>query len=82
MEFKRDLYWFIQFLPKFNRKTFISYRHITEEIELDASLQGLGASWGHQVYTIAIPLGFKNFTIFHLEMLQYIHGVGNGMAKL
>ena len=42
---------------------------ITEEIELDASLQGLGARC-HQVYTISIPLGFKTFTIVYLEMLN------------
>ena len=72
MDFKRDLNWFIQFLPKFNGKAFISHRPITEEIELDASLQGLGARWGHLVYTISIHVGFKNFTIVHLEMLNIL----------
>ena len=72
MDFKGDLNWFIQFLPQFNGKAFISHRPITEEIELDASLQGLSARWGHQVYTISIPLGFKNFTIVHLEMLNIL----------
>ena len=68
MDFKRDLNWFQKFLPRFNGKAFITHRSITEEIELDASLQGLGARWGHQVYTIAIPMGYKDFTIVHLEM--------------
>ena len=44
MDFKRDLNWFLEFIPKFNGKAFISHQPITEEIELDASLQGLGAS--------------------------------------
>ena len=72
MDLKRDLNWFIHFLPKFNGKAFISQRSITEEIELGASLQGLVARWVHQVYTISIPLGFKNFTIVHLEMMNIL----------
>ena len=66
MDFKRDLNWFQKFLPRFNGKASITHRPITEEIELDASLQGLGARWGHQVYTIAIPMGYEHFTIVHL----------------
>ena len=72
MDFKRDLNWFRKFLPRFNGKAFISHKPISEEIELDASLQGLGARWGHQVYTLSIPLGFKKFTIVHLEMLNIL----------
>ena len=34
MDFKRDLNWFINFLPQFNGKAFISHRPITKEIEL------------------------------------------------
>ena len=72
MEFKGDLNWFLQFLPKFNGRAFISHRQITEEIELDASLQGLGARWGHQVYALYIPLGYSDFSIVHLEMLNIL----------
>ena len=72
MEFIRGLNWFLHFLPKFNGKAFISHRQITEEIELDASLQGLGARWGHQVYTLSIPLGYNDFSIVHLEMLNIL----------
>ena len=71
-EFKQDLNWFLQFLPKFNGKAFISHRQITEEFELDTSLQGLGARWGHHVYTVPIPLGYKDFSIVHLEMLNIL----------
>ena len=69
-DFKRDLNWFLEFIPKFNGKAFISHQPVTEEIELDASLQGLGARWGKQVYSIQIPLGFQNMSIVHLEMLR------------
>ena len=71
-EFKQDLNWFLQFLPRFNGKAFISHRQVTEEIELDASLQGLGARWGQYVYTVPIPLGYKDFSIVHLEMLNIL----------
>ena len=72
IEFKRDLYWFLEFIPKFNGKAFISHNPVMEKIELDASLQGLGASWGSQVYSIQIPLGYENMTIVHLEMLNIL----------
>ena len=75
VEFKRDLNWFLHFLPKFNGKAFISHRQITEEIELDASLQGLGTRWVHQVYTLAIPLGYNDLSIVHLEMLNILVAV-------
>ena len=48
-DFKRDLNWFLNFIPKFNGIAFIDHNPITEKIELDASLQGLGAKWGRQV---------------------------------
>ena len=72
MDFKKDLNWFLEFIPKFNGKAFISHQPITEEIELDASLQGLGARWGNQVYSIPIPLGYENMSIVHLEMLNIL----------
>ena len=48
------------------------YPIIMEEIELDASLQGLGARWCSQIYSISIPLGYENMTIVHLEMLNIL----------
>ena len=68
----RDINWFLQFLPKFNGVTFFDQRPITIEIELNASLQGLGARWGSQIYALAIPLGYMNFQIVHLEMLNIL----------
>ena len=72
MDFKRDLNWFLEFIPKFNGKAFILHQPITEEIELNASLQGLGARWGNQVYSIPIPLGYENMSIVHLEILNIL----------
>ena len=72
VDFKRDLNWFLEFIPKFNGKAFISHHPISEEIELDASLQGLGARWVSQVYSIPIVLGYDNLSKVHLEMLNIL----------
>ena len=42
-DFHRDLNWFGQFLTKFNGVAFSSHELVHCHIELDASLQGLGA---------------------------------------
>ena len=68
----RDINWFLQFLAKFNGVTFFDQRPINIETELDASLQGFGARWGSQIYALAIPLGYMNFQIVHLEMLNIL----------
>ena len=51
---------------------FLIKEKINIEIELDASLQGLGARWGSQIYALAIQLGYVNFQIVHLEMLNIL----------
>ena len=72
MDAKRDINWFLIFLPTFNGTTFFEYRPINVTMELDASLQGLGARWGNQVYTLTIPLGHNTFNICYLEMLNIL----------
>ena len=69
-EFRRDLNWFDQFSQKFNGTAFFSHIPVKHNIELDACLQGLGARWGNSVYAVALPLGYKQMTIVHLEMLN------------
>ena len=39
---------------------------------MDASLQGLGTKCGSYVYAISIPLGYENYNIAHLEMLNIL----------
>ena len=68
VEAKRDIIWFMQFLPRFNGITIFDHRPISAKIELDASLQGLGARWGDRIYSLVLPLGYMNFQIVHLEM--------------
>ena len=72
VEAKRDINWFQKFLSTFNGVTFFDQRQVDGTIELDASLQGLGAVWGSQIYALSIPLGYLNFQIVHLEMLNIL----------
>ena len=39
---------------------------------LDACLTGFGAAFANKVYALTIPLGFKNYTIVHLEILNKV----------
>ena len=55
LEAKRDINWFIQFLPKFNGVISFDHRPINAAIELDASLQGLGTRWGTKYTPLPSP---------------------------
>ena len=73
-EFRRDLHWFIKFLPKFNGVAFFSHGKICSHIELDASLQGLGAICDNEVYSMAINTALEEggYGIVNLEMLNIL----------
>ena len=71
-EFRRDLNWFTKFLPTFNGVAFFKHTRIQTHVELDASLQGLGAMCGQEIYAIALPLGYKYYGIVQLEMLNIL----------
>ena len=47
-------------------------RPIAGHIYLDTCLTGLGGCFKNMVYTISLPLGFKNYSIVHLEMLNIV----------
>ena len=70
--FHQDLNWFIKVLPSFNGKAFVDHTPVAGEIQLDACAWCLGACFINQVYTIQIPLGYKDFNISHLEMLNIL----------
>ena len=72
LDAQRDINWFAKFLPTFNGTTIFDHRPIAFEIELDASLQGLGARCGNQVYALSLPLGYMDMNIVHLEMLNIL----------
>ena len=71
-EAKRDINWFLMFIPLYNGITFFYQKPIDFSIEFDASLQGIGARWGSEVYVLTIPLGYLNLQIVHLEMLNIL----------
>ena len=71
-EAQRDINWFQKFLLTFNGVTIFDHRPIAHEIELDACLQGLGARWGCQVFAFPLPLGYSDYNIAHLEMLNIL----------
>ena len=69
-EFHRDLNWFNTVLSSYNGVTFYDNNPIYATIALDACLSGLGAVYQNMVYALPIPLGFCNYTIVYLEMLN------------
>ena len=69
---KRDINWFIKFLPLYNDGTFFYHRSRNYSIELDASLHGLVARWGSQLYAMVLSLGYLDLQIVHLEMLNIL----------
>ena len=67
-----DVQWFANFSHTFNGTAFYKHENFQGDIELDASLQGLGAKCGNYVYAISIPRGYENYNITHLEMLNIL----------
>ena len=53
-----------KFLPKFNGTSFFKHAKMQGEIDLEASLQGLGAIFNTQVYTIVLPSGYMDLALF------------------
>ena len=70
--FHRDLKWFNQFLTVFNGTTFFDYRKCDATFEIDACLEGLGGRFNNEVYHVPIKLGYKNYNICHLEMVNIL----------
>ena len=64
-DFHQNLNWFVMFLTQYNGVTFYDNHVVQETIVLDACLQGLGG-------TFTIPLGFKDYEIVHLEILNIV----------
>ena len=73
--FKRDLLWFIKFLPSYNGITFFQKDSLegNETLCIDASLTGMGGVWGNKVYStpiFGIPEHYRNIVI--LVMLNIL----------
>ena len=66
-DFKQDLSWFVTFLAQYNGVTFYDNQEIQETI-----FQGLGGAFNNEVHALTIPLGFENYDIVHLEILNVV----------
>ena len=74
-EFIQDLAWFLKFAPKFNGTSYFNHAHVHAKIELDASLEGLGAYFNDQIYALPLVRGYNHFHIVQLEMLNVLVAV-------
>ena len=70
--FFKDLAWFNTFLENYNGVTFYDQPNSNIEVHLDACLTGLGGHFGNLIYTLPIPIGFQNYDITQLEMLNIV----------
>ena len=74
-EFQRDLRWFTKFLDTYNGVSIYDHAPVKHVIELDACLTGLGGRCDNLVYHLALPLGYNNLNIVHLEMVNILLAV-------
>ena len=72
-EFFRDLNWFIKLLMHFNGVVFVKPLATQLELHVDASLHGIGAIFGTQVYASPLPQYLNpELGIVQLEMLNVL----------
>ena len=69
-EFFKDLAWFNTSLHSYNGVTIYQLTPLYHRIFLDASLQGMGGCFNNYVYSLTIPLSFKNYNIAQVEMIN------------
>ena len=75
--FFKDLNWFHTFLRQFNGVVYYDIKPVQAALHLDASLTGMGGIFENQCYALPIPKNFQNYSIVHLEMVNWAfeHGV-------
>ena len=74
--FPQNLALFCKFLPRFNGTSFFKHTKIQGKIELDASLQGVGAIFNNQVYAVVLPSGYMDFGIGYAQYLGGLPPLG------
>ena len=60
------------FLSQYNGVTYYDHTFSRIPVHLDACLTGQGGKFGSMVYALPIPLGFKGYSILHLEILNIV----------
>ena len=69
----KDLNWFIQFLTQFNSAVMFDICRPHYQVFVDASLSGIRASWGNNVYAVTRHLlATIGLNINQLEMLNVL----------
>ena len=72
-DFFRDLSLVLRvFLSQYNGITYYDQKIFHVPVHLNASVTGQGGHFGSMVYSLPIPLGFKGYTIVHLEILNIV----------
>ena len=71
--FYLDLYWFISFLKHFNGMVTFHKQSVSETIFVDATLTGIGGSWGNRAYSTSIPFAIsQGVAILQLELYNIV----------
>ena len=70
--FHQDLQWFLTFLPQVQWHSLLWSYKISRWIQLDASMNGLGAQFNNAFFAIHLPRGYLQMDIVHLEMLNIL----------
>ena len=76
-DIRKDIAWFIKFLPVFNNSTTYDHKDIAwaQSLAIDACLQGVGGVWDENVYTCVLPEVMRQddtLNITHFEMVNII----------
>ena len=77
---RKDISWFIKFLPVFNGSTTYNHKDIAcaQSLAIDVCLQRVGGVWNDNVYTSMLPDLIKDneqLNITHFEMVNMIIAV-------
>ena len=70
--FHKDLNWFNTFLWHYNGVTFYDHQKRHYTVYLDACLTSFGGCFANMIYALPIPLGYRSYTIVHLEFLNIV----------
>ena len=71
--FYLDLCWFIMFLKQFNGVVTFCKRGVSEMVFVDATLTGIGGSWGKRAYSTSIPSEIsREIAISQLELYNIL----------
>ena len=68
-----ELFWFISFFKQFNGVVIFRKGNISETVFVDATLTGIGSSWGNKAYSTSIPSQIlQGVAISQLELYNIV----------